>query len=75
MEELIPFNDRLKGILKKRKISIVQFCIDTGIDRPGFFDKKGHKHRKIYYMGIAYYLNMTVEDLVDGTDAMDILYG
>ena len=74
MEELIPFNQKLKGILKKRKMSIAAFCADIGIDRAAFFYKKGHKHHRIYYMGIAYYLGMTVEDLVDGTDAMDVYY-
>lgn len=74
MPDIIPFTERLKGILHERKITIGQFCFDTGIDRKGFFYKKGHKHHKVYYMAIAYYLNMTVEDLVEGTDAEEVLY-
>lgn len=75
MDELIPFEDRLRQILWDRKISILQFCLDMGIDRCGFFYKKGHKHHRAYYMAIAYQLKMTVEELVEGTTAMEDWYG
>jgi hypothetical protein len=74
MDKVIPFKEKLIAILRERKISMNKFSNDTGIDRRSFFYREGHKHHKAYFMAIAYYLNMTVEDLVDGTDAMDIWY-
>ena len=74
MPDLVPFKEKLKDILRERKIGLYQFCADTGIDRTTFFYREGHKHHKAYFMAIAYYMHMTVEDLVDGTDAMDIWY-
>ena len=70
MDELIPFKQRLKDILRKRHISIFQFCEDTGICRESFFYRKtNHKHGKYVYMAMAYYLSMAVEELIEGTDA------
>lgn len=72
---MIPFEQKLRGILKKRKISIYKFSDDTGINRENFFYRKtdarkpSHRHSKYIYMAIAYYLDMTVEDLVEGTEA------
>lgn len=69
------FKQRLRDLLFERNISLVQFDEDTGINRQNFFYRKNtparqsHKHCKYIYMAIAYYLNMTVEDLVAGTDA------
>lgn len=74
MEDVVPFVDKLKGILRERGITIKQFCDDLGIYRQQFFYKKGHKHKRIYFVAIAYYLNMTVEELIDGTDAIDAWY-
>ena len=74
MDKEIPFKEHLKKILRERKISICKFCDDTGIDRTNFFYREGHRHHRPYFLAIAYYLNMNVEDLVDGTDAMDIWY-
>ena len=74
MADQTCFIERLVAILHSRNITISQFCQDTGIYRARFFYQKGNKHRKVYYMAIAYYLNMTVENLVDGTDAMDDWY-
>ena len=71
MADQTSFIERLVAILYERNISISQFCRDIGIDRPSFFYKKRHKHKKVYYIAIAHYLNMTVEELVAGTDAMD----
>jgi hypothetical protein len=73
MAELIPFAQRLRQILWNRKISLLQFSIDTGIDRRIFYRKR-RKHHRTMYMAIAYYLNMTVEELIEGTTAMDEWY-
>ena len=70
---MIRFDQKLRQILWDRGISIVQFSLDTGITR-SYFYKKGHKHHRAYFMAIAYYLNMTVEELIDGTDAVDEWY-
>ena len=75
MDELIPFKQRLKDILRERNITILRFCEDTGINRENFFYRKAnHKHCRYIYLAIAYYLNMTVEELVKGTDAEDDWY-
>ena len=71
---MVSFKERVKGILREKKITIGQFCFDTGIDRAGFFYKHRNSHHRAYYMAIAYYLNMSVEDLVAGTDVEDFWY-
>ena len=73
MNKLIPFNDRLRQILYDKDISTYRFEIETGISRR-FFYRYNHKINRSTLMGIAYYLDMRVEDLVDGTTAMDALY-
>lgn len=74
---MIPFETKLRKILKQRKIYIFQFSQDTGIDRANLFYRKNanQAHRKYIYMAIAYYLGMTVEELVDGTDGEIDWYG
>ena len=52
----------------------MQFEADTGMSRRFLY--KGY-HRKLCrstLMALAYYLGMTVEELVDGTDAMQYWY-
>lgn len=76
---MTPFKEKLRKILKKRKIPLIRFEEDTGIDRANFFYRKGklesHKHCRYIYMAIAYYLDMDVEDLIAGTDAEIDWYG
>ena len=72
MADLIPFNDKLRKLLWERNITITDFCLDLGIDRTSFFYKNHKKHRLVYYKMISIYLNMTVEELVKGTDAEDV---
>lgn len=72
-DDLIPFADRVRQLLKEKGISPYKFEIETGIARQ-FFYRKGVKTQKTTIMAIAYYLNMKVEDLVDGTTAMDFWY-
>ena len=73
---MTPFKEKLREILKERGITLKQFGIDTGISRERFFyNKDSHRHRLYVYMAIAYYLDMTVEDLVEGTDGEIDWYG
>lgn len=73
MADQIPFVDKLRQLLKERGISTQQFERDTLIARRIFYDK-GRKLHKSTLMGIAYYLKMDGEDLVEGTDAEDVWY-
>lgn len=69
---MIPFRDKLKSILKEKGISQRQFEIDTGICKKIlYYDRKIHKSM---LMGLAYYLEMKVEDMIEGTDAEDSWY-
>lgn len=70
---MIPFKQKLRKILYERNITILKFCEDIGIDRPSFF-YKDHHHSRHIYMAIAYYLGLDVDDLMDGTDALEDFY-
>lgn len=72
---MIPFKERVRNILKQRKIPLIKFADDTGINRENFFYKNAHKHCRYIHMAIAYYLNMDVEELIAGTDAEIDFYG
>lgn len=72
---MIPFKTKLRQILKQRKITLLRFSEETGIDRVSFFYKGRHKHCRYIYMAIAYYLDMSVEDLIAGTDGEIDWYG
>lgn len=69
---MISFKEKLKYILKERKISLTQFSEETGINRVSFFYKE-HGHKPHIYMSIAYYLGMTVEELIKDTDMEDMI--
>lgn len=67
---MIRFREKVKAILKERKISLLRFSEETGICRENFFyGRRSHNHCRYIHMAIAYYFNMKVEDLVEGTDA------
>ena len=73
---MTPFKDRVRSILKERKISLLRFSDDLGLSRENFFYTRGcHKHCRYIHMAIAYYLNMDVEELIAGTDAEIDWYG
>lgn len=72
---MIPLKDKVKAILKSRKIPLTRFAEETGIDRANFFYRDMHKHCRYIHMAIAYYLDMDVEELVAGTDAEFDWYG
>ena len=63
---MIPFSKRLSQLLRERGITIEQFEAD-GMSRRIIYDKR--KRRRLTLMGLAYYLGITVEELVDGTTA------
>lgn len=70
MDDLISFSDRLWQLLQEREISSLRFEQETGISRKILYNYK-RKINKSMLMGIAYYLDMRVEELVEGTTAMD----
>ena len=72
---MIPLKDKVKAILKSRKIALTRFAEETGIDRVNLLYKDMHKHCRYIHMAIAYYLGMDVEELVSGTDAEIDWYG
>lgn len=63
---MIPFSKRLSQLLRERGITVEQFEAD-GMSRHIIYDKS--KRRRLTLMGLAYYLGITVEELVDGTTA------
>lgn len=63
---MIPFSKRLSQLLRERGITIEQFEAD-GMSKHIIYDKR--KRRRLTLMGLAYYLGITVEELVDGTTA------
>ena len=72
----IPFKARVREILEERRIPIYKFQECTGIDRTSFFYRRdAHKHCRYIHMAIAYYFDMDVEELIDGTDAEKDWYG
>lgn len=71
--EIIPFCDRLRKLTAERGITTFRFEIDTGIARRIFYKQTSAIHRSTL-MACAYYLGVTVEELVDGTNAMDFWY-
>ena len=70
---MIPIGRKIQSILYERDISTQQFERDTGIARRIFYPRKARIHRSVL-MAVAYYLEMDVEDLVEGTDAYDRWY-
>lgn len=72
---MILFKEKVKAILKERKISLLKFSDDTGIDRGNFFYRDRHKHCRYIHMAIAYYLGVDVKELTAGTDAEIDWYG
>lgn len=63
---MIPFSKRLSQLLRERGITIEQFEAD-GMSRRIIYEKR--KRRRLTLMGLAYYLGITVEELVEGTTA------
>ena len=65
---MIPFSKRLSQLLRERGITIEQFEAD-GMSRRTIYNNR--KHSRLTLMGLAYYLGITVEELVEGTTAED----
>lgn len=75
-DNLTPFHDRLRRLAEDRGISHNQFERDTGIARRFFYAQpKRKKVCRSTLMALAYYFGMTVEELIEGTTAVDSWYG
>jgi IS30 family transposase len=68
----MKFAYKLSLILSEQGKSFYSIEKDIGLARTTIY--RGIK-RKTTLAAIAYYVGMTVEELVEGTDAMDIWYG
>lgn len=68
----MKFTDKLRGLLKERHISINRFEEDTGICKHIFYENRAY--HKATLMAIAYYFGLSVEELIEGTDAEDSWY-
>ena len=73
-DNLIPFPEKVRQLLKEKGISLNSFELETGIARQFFCKGRVKKHNKSTIMVIAHFLDMDVEDLVDGTTGMDAWY-
>ena len=71
--EIIPFCDRMCALVEERGVSKFQFEIDTGIARRIFY-KQTRAITRSTLMACAYYLGITVEELVEGTNSMAFCY-
>ena len=67
------FGEKLKRILYSRGISTLRFEQETTIGRRIFYEDRRLHQATI--MAIAYYLDMEVEELVEGTTAELFLTG
>ena len=69
---MVRFEDKLKALLKERGLTLRQMEWDTGICRLSFAPSRAVvAHRPSTLMAMAYYLQLTVEDLVEDTDLED----
>lgn len=69
-----PFHERLREILRERGISHQKLEWDTGMSRRALYAWYEHQPSRSRLMALAYYFGITVEELVEGTDAMDDWY-
>lgn len=65
-------NQRIKTLLREKQITTLKFEEDTRISRRILYDTSRIPHKSTL-MGIAYYLGITLEDLVSETDMETIL--
>ncbi len=63
-----PFHERLRQLLRERGISHNQYERETGMSRAVLYPLK-HRPTRSKLMALAYYFGITVEELVEGTDA------
>lgn len=71
---MTPLCDRLRQLLRERKISMNRFEQETGMSRMIFYPQHRGKFTRSILMALAYYLETTVEELVEGTSAEDDWY-
>lgn len=72
-DKVLPFHIRVRQLLLEKGISQNRMEKETGIARRIVYPLKRRPHRSIL-MALAYYFGTTVEELVEGTDAMDDWY-
>ena len=70
-DDVIPLYLRVRQMLSEKGVSQNAFELDTGICRRVLYPHKHQPHRSTL-MALAYYFGVTVEELVEGTDAVDI---
>lgn len=63
-----PFHERLRQLLRERGISHNQYERETGMSRGVLYPREYRPTRSLL-MALAYYFGITVEELVEGTDA------
>ena len=73
MAKTVKIGDRIKQLLWERGITTLKFEADTGMSRRLFYHRTGVVRRSIL-MACAYYLGITVEEMVEGTDAFEYWY-
>jgi transcriptional regulator with XRE-family HTH domain len=71
--EALPFHIRVRQLLLKKGVSQNTMEKETGICRRIVYPLK-HRPTRALLMALAYYFGITVEELVDGTDAYNDWY-
>ena len=69
-----PFHQRLCDLLRERGISKSRMARETGMDRMLFYRGRRKRYTKSTLMACAYYLGITGEEMVEGTDAANDWY-
>jgi transcriptional regulator with XRE-family HTH domain len=69
----IPLRTRVRELMRERGISVNQMMRDTGLAKNFLYRDSSRPHRS-RLMALAYYFDITVEELVDGTDAYNEWY-
>lgn len=73
-----PFQLRIRDLLQERRIPMAKMAEDTGMARRLFYpdkDRKRTQPTRATLMACAYYFGVTVEEMVEGTDAAARWYG
>lgn len=72
-DKVLPFHLRVRQLLLEKGVSQNKMEQETGISRRIVYPLKRRPTRSLL-MALAYYFGATVEELVEGTDAMDDWY-
>lgn len=74
IEKKEHFGDRVRRLLKERGKTSTDLEIETGMARRILYKFYDNRPTRSTLMALAYYLGVTVEELVDGTDQEDAWY-